>query len=408
MWKTSQTTAARAAVLLVMSVACKTEETKEPVISGGVATPSSVELLERGAGCGGCEIELEELYLLGHAEDSLPIGDGSFLTVAAGNKCVVAPTDRDGEALIFDECRGEPRPLGRRGEGPGELGSIRAVAPWRGDSVLFLGYGRLEVLSSATGRGRSVRFDPAIEGYTMVTVPGDSAVIVNNSRPTKSQFAEIRWDGSGGTAFGLTGVAPSRGGSREHAVALGSSPRPHSFWAGMTFFRYHLALWDRAGKQLFTVERTPSWFAPYDSAALAAYGEASAAVARPLPALLALHESTDGLLWAAFVVAADDWSPDSIPPRMLRRTPGGEVPSRSRSRLEHFDGVIEVLDGESGEFLVSVRTDESWVDFANDSLLYSRRRSEDGTHQIAVYRIRLRRADEPGAGSAGALDQQDP
>jgi hypothetical protein len=70
--------------------------------------------------------------------------------------------------------------------------------------------------------------------------------------------------------------------------------------------------------------------------------------------------------------------------------------------------VIEVLDGESGEFLVSVRTDESWVDFANDSLLYSRRRSEDGTHQIAVYRIRLRRADEPGAGSAGALDQQDP
>lgn len=414
MWLTTRTTAACAAVLLVMNTACAAEETKEPAASAGSTgstgstTTSSVVVLERGAGCGGCEIELEELYLLGHAEDSLPVGDGSFLTVAAGNRCIVGPTDRDGEALIFDECRGEPRQLGRRGEGPGELGSIRAVAPWRGDSVLFLGYGRLEILSSATGRGRSLRFDPSIEGYTMVTVPGDSAVIVNNSRPTRSQFAEIQFDGSPGATFGLPGASPSRGDSREQAATLGYSPRPHVFWVGAKFFRYHLAQWNRAGEQLLVIDRAPSWFAPYDSSTLAAYGAASAAVMRPVPSLRAVHESVDGLVWTAFVVAAHDWHPDSVPPPPLRRTPSGEVPSRSRSRAEHFDGVIEVLDGASGEFLMSVQTDESWVDFANDSLVYSRRQGEDGTHQIAVYRMRLRRADEPRTGSVDALDRQNP
>ncbi|MDZ4258812.1 MAG: hypothetical protein U0974_01675 [Gemmatimonadales bacterium] len=405
---TTRTTAACAAVLLVMNTACAAEETKEPAASAGSTTTSGVEVLERGANCGDCEIELEELYLLGHAGDSLPIGDGSFLTVAAGDRCIVGPTDRSGEALIFDECRGEPRQLGRRGEGPGELSSIRAVAPWRGDSVVFLGYGRLEILSSATGGGRSLRFDPSIEGYTMVTVPGDSAVIVNNSRPTKSQFAEIRWDGSGGTAFGLPGVAPSRGDSRAHIAALGSSPRPHAFWSGPRFFRHHLTLWSRTGEELFTVDRSPAWFAPYDSSTLAAYGATSAAVMRPVPSFRAVHESDDGLLWTAFVVAAHDWRPDSVPPPTLRRTPGGEVPSRSRSRMEHFDGVIEVLDAASGEFLMSVQTDELWVGFANDSLVYSRRQGEDGTHQIAVYRMRLRRSDEPRTGSVGALDRQDP
>lgn len=408
MWMIRQTIAVYAAVLLVMSVACRKEETKEPVTSGGAATPSRVDVLERGAGCGGCEIELEELYLLGHAEDSLPIASGSFLAIVAGNQCVIGPTGRDGEALIFDGCRGQPRPLGRRGEGPGELGSIRAVAPWRSDSVLFLGYGRLEILSSATGQGRSVRFDPAIEGYTMVTVPGDSAVIVNNSRPTKPQFAEIRFDGSSGSAFGLPGASPSRGNSQVHVAAMGSSPRPHTFWAGAMYFRHHLALWSRDGGRLLTIDRTPSWFAPYDSSALARSWVASAAAMRPVVSLRAVHESADGLVWAAFGIAADDWIPDSAPQPVAHRTRGGEVPSGSRSRIDHFDGVIEVLDGTSGEILMSARSDELWVGFANDSLVYSRRQADDGTYQVAVYRMRLRREHAPVTGSAGALNQQDP
>lgn len=405
MWMTRQTTTASAGLLLVLTFACTAEETIEPVTSGDAATSSGVVVLERGAGCIGCEIELERLYLLGHTEDSLPIGDGSFLTVVAGNRCIVGPTDRDGEALIFDECQGGPRLLGRRGSGPGELTSIRAIAPWRGDSVLFLSYGRLEVLSSATGGGRSLRFDPTIQGYTIVTLPEDSSVIVNNDRSTRPQFAEIRFDGGPGTAFGLAGASPSRGDSREQVAVLGSSRRPHAFWAGATFFRHHLALWNRVGEQLLVVDRTPSWFAPYDSSAL--FGGGSAAVTRPRPTLRAVHESADGLLWAVFGTAAKDWHPDSVPPSS-RRTQGGEVPSGGRSRPEHFDGVIEVLDGASGEFLMSVRTDELWAGFANDSLVYRRLQGQDGTHQIAVYRMRLRREVEPGTGSAGVLDQQDP
>jgi hypothetical protein len=351
---------------------------------------SGVAVLERGPHCDTCEVVLEELGVLGRADDALSIGSGSLLVIAPGERCIVGPTDRDGEVLSFDGCRGAPQLFGRTGQGPGEIGSLRSMAPWRGDSVLLFSYGRMEVLSGATGAGRSVAFDPAIQGSGITTILDDSSVVVNNDRAAKSQFSLIRFDGRAGLTFGAPPQRDIGADPSSHAVVLGSSPQPHLFWAGATFYHDHLELWSISGEQIVAIDRAPTWFMPYDSTALARFWLASAAVARPLPYLRSLRETADHLIWAAFAVAAEDWKPDSVvPPSQRDRT--GEVRSGPRSRMEHYDGVLEVLDGITRELLMSVRTGEMWAGIVNDTLLYARRETPDGVSQLVLYRMRLRR-----------------
>lgn len=379
------------AVALTVSVmSCSKLHTDHPAQSNNPGMTSGVAVLERGSHCNTCEVVLEELGVLGRAEDVLSIGSGSFLLIAPGERCIVGPTDRDGEVLVFDGCRGAARSFGRTGRGPGEIGSVRSMASWRGDSVLLFSYGRMEVLSGATGAGRSVRFDPAIQGEGIATVLEDSSVVVNNDRTTNPQFSLIRFDGQAGVTFGAPAQRKMGADPRAHAMVLRSSSQPHLFWAGATFYRYHLELWSISGRQILAVDRTPSWYPSYDSTALARFWAVSAAVARPLPYLRSVRETSDHLIWVAFAIAAKDWKADSVLPPS-RRDGIGEVRSGPRSRIEHYDGVLEVLDGNSKELLISVRTDEMWAGIVNDTLVYSRRESPDGVPQLVLYRMRLRR-----------------
>jgi hypothetical protein len=111
---------------------------------------------------------------------------------------------------------------------------------------------------------------------------------------------------------------------------------------------------------------------------------------RPLPYLRGIHEDADRTLWVTAGVAAIDWSPDSVKP-VLNRNRAGEVTSKSSSRLEHYDGVIEALDAKTGAHLITMQTPDLWVGFANDTIVYARRESAEGVPQIALYRIRLQR-----------------
>jgi hypothetical protein len=391
----------RFTMLLVITTACTAEDGGVRPVRAHVVDPEESLVLERGTTCGSCEIELEEVAVLGSAEDSLPIGDGSFVVVVGDNQCIVAPTDRDGEALAFDRCTEGPRPFGRRGSGPGELSSIRTLAPWLGDSVLFFGYGRIEILSTATGQGRSLRFDAAVQGYNVVTLPRDAVVVVNNNSQAGAQFATIRSDGSLGETFGSPGFSAQRGDPRARVAVLGSSPRSRRFWSGATFYRHQLARRTVEGATELSIARQPSWFPRYDSLTLA--GEGSAARSRPRPTLRAVHEAAGGVLWAAYGVASRNWQPDSIA-ESTRRTRGGEIPSGGRRGPEHFDGVLEAYDAESGGLMVSIRTDQLWAGFANDSLIYTRRQADDGAHQLVLYRLRLRKGEgvpSPANGAQG-------
>lgn len=346
-------------------------------------------VLERGDKCGTCSIAIEEVAVLGSASDSLSIGDGSLLAVTPAG-CVVGPTDRDGELLMFKDCTGAPHQLGRAGQGPGELGSIRAIAAWPGDSVVAFGYGKMTILSVLSGAGRTVRVDPDTRGQNILVLQGAPLLIVGNDHPARAQFTAVNADGSHHATFGRPPRSDLRADEMDNAVVFGTAGAQEGLWAGSTFYRFRLERWAVAGGPGFLIERTPTWFTPYDSTALSRFWDASAAVMRPLPHLRGIHESADGTLWVAAGVAASGWSPDSVN-RAVPRTRNGEAPSRSMSRSDHYDGVIEALDAKSGTHLISIQTPDLWVGFINDSTVYARRESSEGVPQFALYRVRLKR-----------------
>jgi hypothetical protein len=317
------------------------------------------------------------------------MGDGPYLVVAPTG-CVVGPTDRDRELLVFKNCSGAPQVLGRAGDGPGELGSIRAIAPWSGDSVVAFGYGKMTILSVLTGAGLTVPVDPDTRGQNIVVLLGAPLLIVNNELRARAQFTAINADGSHHQTFGLPPHADPRADRFANLVVLGQAGAQDGFWAGSTFYRYRLAHWMVGGRAAFLVERTPKWFTPYDSSALRRFWDASAAVMRPLPYLRGIHETADGTLWVTAGVAAADWMPDSIKP-VIRRSRAGEVTSGSGSRREHYDGVIEALDAKTGAHLITIQVPDLWVGFANDTIVYARREDSEGVPQLALYRIRLKR-----------------
>ncbi|MBL0177589.1 MAG: hypothetical protein IPP98_00475 [Gemmatimonadetes bacterium] len=248
----------------------------------------------------------------------------------------------------------------------------------------------MTILSARTGAGRTVPVDPDTRGENIVVLPGAPLLIVNNELPARAQFTAINADGSHHQTFGLPPRADPRADRFANLVVLGQAGAQDGFWAGSTFYRYRLAHWMVGGRAASFVERTPKWFAPYDATALSRFWDASAAVMRPLPYLRGIHEAADGTLWVAAAVAAIDWSPDSIKP-VVRRSRTGEVTSRSGSRLEHYDGVLEALDAKTGAHLITIQTPDLWVGFANDTIVYARRESVEGVPQIALYRMRLKR-----------------
>lgn len=368
------------------AVACATMLACSPTAPPPAESSSGTVVVERGDDCEHCTLDLDSLLTLGDIDDAYSIGDAATLAVVAGD-CVVGPTDRDGELLLFADCRERPRPLARSGEGPGELGSIRALAPWRGDSIIALGYGRATVLSVATGAGRTFHFDPEVQGFRMVVLPAESLVVINSDRSTRLQFVSLRFGGGRGPVFGA--AAEQAADVRTRDRVLGPS-RSGQFWAATTAYQHRVELWTSGGQLRRVIDRTPPWFPRYDSLALQQFWAATAARQRPLPSLRAVRESVEGLLWVAAAVPARDWQPDSVrqPDRL---TAAGERVTGTRSRLAHYDGVLEVLDARSGALRVSVSGEEMWAGFANDTLIYSRRETTDGVPQLVVYRMRLSR-----------------
>lgn len=386
-----------ACVLALGTILAITSGCKDGTDSSGGSTvrdsdPVSVggTVIERGTDCSTCSISVVEQSILGRVDDPYAIGDGSFLVELPDGRCIVGPTDRERELLAFEECSGPPASFGVPGEGPGELGSIRAITGWRGDSVLAFGYGRLTILSGESGAGRTQRFDPSTEGTTVLAVAADSALIVNSDHPTKPQFTAIESNGTTGASFGLGAPMDTDSDPTYSRAVLGSSRRTGALWTVSTFHRFEVQEWSSAGLPLRHFTPAVRWFGPYDATALKTFWAGGSAVHRPLPFARAIHEDQNGVLWVAHAVAAADWKPDSVLPNQ-RRGSGGEARRGSSSRAEHYDGALTALDADSGRLLVTIQLADVPIGFANDSTAYARRTHADGVQQIALLRFRLAR-----------------
>lgn len=353
----------------------------------GQAVPASGLVVERGARCGGCSVQISEIGTLGSPNDELQVGDGSAAVMVPVAGCVVGPTDREGEVLFFRRCGRDVSLFGRAGEGPGELGVVRRLARWRGDSVLAFGYGTMVVLSGATGSGRTSRFDPGIQGTNILTIPEDSLVVVNNDHATRPQFTIIRSDGSTGPSFGRPAPLVQRGNPAHNRAALGVGRRSGTLWVVPTFFELALSQWSIDGELLQTLRPATTWFSSYDTVALSDFWARGPRQVRPLPFTRAVHESVDDVLWVAHSIAASDWKAES--PSAANERRDGREGGQSSSRSQYFDGMLSAFDPTTGELIISLQIPEPIIGFLADTIAVTRRMDGDGVSQLVLLRFLL-------------------
>lgn len=309
----------------------------------------------------------------------------TVVSVRADGKYVLAPTSRMGEAAIFDSLGAVGRPFGRLGGGPGENGRLLNVLPWRGDSVLLVGFDRLMVLGGERGGGRTIRIERTSASHRTVILPADGMIVRNYPYPPDRQFVAFDTDGNirseAGRAWSSRGV-----GNFDDAIAeLGPPQRPHTFWSAANRYRIHIDLWDvRDGAHLQTIEYAAPWYPTYDSAAFYRFiAEGGDEVHPPPPFLRGIRESADTILWLLYDVPARNWTPrhDTLPP----------AAAGVRLHREAYDGVIDLRDPRSGAELLTVWINLPFIAFVNDTLLVDRVQDEDGFFVEDIYKVSFRR-----------------
>jgi hypothetical protein len=100
----------------------------------------------------------------------------------------------------------------------------------------------------------------------------------------------------------------------------------------------------------------------------------------PKPAVGAVKTDPQGRLWVLVLVPAEDWRDG-----LVSREWGWDI-----DVYRAFDQILEVIDPESGELLVSRRfPDHDFIGFLGDDMVVSYREDEMGYPFLDIWRIAL-------------------
>ena len=319
------------------------------------ASPQDVTVLTEDL-CASCSIEITPDVLLGadgesvigSAWDIQRLSDGRF-TMAFQNIAAWA------EFTVFSADGSDFSRVGREGEGPGEYARVVRVREHGEELHVFDNQRRrMTVLDSGFG---VVRTAPVgcldCNGFDMAMLPG-GRVALNYFMPRGSR--EEAFSAEAGFALHVLG----RDGEILHSMdeiptksPLTPAEDPYRFLdvapdgslLSLHLTSYRIDRWDPAtGELLQTFERAAEWFPDGRS-----YSH-SAAPGRPPPTgTRATHLDESGRLWVHISRPAPDWED------RLERTPPDAHPEWGPWKYGpgSSEGVIEVLDLESGRVLVS-------------------------------------------------------
>lgn len=320
--------------------------------------------------CPGCSIEVDHLATLGRAEDPIsPLWYARVAVDGSGNY-FVGPTTSPGEIAVYGASGQLRRTIGREGEGPGEYYGIRYLQILGGDTLHVLSRGRHTVLSLD---GDVIDSSPALIYSTNATVLDDGRVLVNKTLQSPDRIGLpahiLGADGQPILSFGNDSGDP-QGEFVEGNWRTVSYSGGDRVWVG-PLGEYRLEAWDTTGVHLRTLVRSPSWFEPWDRrSSRQPFGE------KPNPILLSVHEDDKGRLWVISRVPDRNWKP------------GVEEPA-----YEHvYDTVLEVIDPENGDLIVSQRFDaetQLFLYFISGDLLTSFSVNEVGVEKIHVWKFQL-------------------
>lgn len=140
--------------------------------------------------------------------------------------------------------------------------------------------------------------------------------------------------------------------------------RTIAYGPGESFFvvsvnRYRIENWSLSGRLLRTIEKTPSWFTPWERMPPDRRAE------RPPPWFDSVRfDEGDGVLWCVFHVPDRNWVKTSDADPTVE---GPGSPDLTLDKMHDiFDTIIEVIDLTSGEVLASKRIDQRISGYLND------------------------------------------
>lgn len=330
--------------------------------------------------CPLCRVTLEPVVTLGEREGSgaLPGDPVTVATDSRGFFYVLTFAERD-RVLAFDRNGSFTRSLGRSGQGPGEYQNIQHIEVVTGDSLYVYdgGNARLTVLTPSWEDARAEVLPGGIHRGIRLD---DGALLINATVGTREAI---------GLPLHLLRDSPTPTRSFGSETALFRPGIPYLNWRSLALAgdtavwtaprtKYELELWRFDGARALTLVRETNWFRPYE-------------VRQPIspenpgqPWLTGIHAAKSGEIFVAVIVPRADWKDRLGPPI---QTAAG--PRYRRDNPNLWETVIEVIDGTTGDLLVTDRVDAAIHGFIGSHLVYSYREDDSGFPFVDVWRLSI-------------------
>lgn len=327
-----------------------------------------------------CRIVMKQVAALGDDDDADAFKTGTILARDGMGRYFAAVTSSASSVGMFS-AGGKPlATLGRRGEGPGELGRLRHVRAYRGDSVLVMDRTNL-VLSAPSGKAvRWHSLPTGVQGYRFAALE-TGQVVVNNYVGTHPTFALLDRTFTPVREFGRP-IADSSRNDEDAFQYLIVGLDSGRFAAVKQHYNYGIEIWDTTGTLVRHFDKAPAWYHAWTEADKIAKGN----LVFDFPVVGGVFANGQQL-WIVTRVPDPHWKdPRPVQPRAARGREVAFKPLPLSEMDQRYDTVIEVVDITTGRVLVSQRFDVLVSHVMEGGLLYNFREAPSLLVRADVWR----------------------
>lgn len=332
-----------------------------------------------------CGIEVTEVAVLGGDEAGMGfVGRPRSVARLSDGRFLLADFHDQERIKVYGPDGTYERSVGRRGEGPGEYGSVAVITRFPGDTI--------EVYDDATFNDRitvltsdfqvlETRSTGLPTGPLSMTTLPDGSKVMNRMLPTPGRIGLplhlVSPEGDLVRSFGadppVEDLQNYQLGMRWIAVASDSS-----VWSAHRV-RYAIEEWNVDGTMVRELTRHVPWFPPVERVGFVD------AESPPTPELGRIHSDGSGFLWVVLRVPGAQWE------EALEMRP--DVYGRQRLRpgnpRQYQDSIIEVINPETGRIVARTRLEHHVMGFIEDGLVYTYEQTDALEPLVRILELRL-------------------
>jgi hypothetical protein len=321
-------------------------------------------------------LTLSEEVRLGQVDGLGTISDQNSVTLTPDGRYLVVSNFEPGIIKVFGPDGRYVNTIGRRGHGPGEFQTPGIIHADAGRLTIF-DWGALRATRLGSGLEPLQTHQLPVRPQSIAPLDGDRYVLAAEMRGVAVPFHVFDWASGTVSAVIRPDTTGPLHGSRNLLVARADG---NSFWA-VTTDHYRLERLDaRTGEVLQVVTRDVEWFPP---------GQRFGGLDREVPPVTRITDMAsddDGLLWVVLATASSEWRP--LPPA---RVMGTETYTSDAQMQLLYDTVVEVLDPQTGNAIVSERFPGRMTRLLGAGRAWRYDEDDVGNPTLVVYRLDLRR-----------------